>query len=90
MESRLVEVKRNDKIDRNIDVDSSESHDLHNVSSLKKKVSSLMKKKVIITPEVQLISDSSLFTDTGEAPVDQETKMIKTILGFLLKIEFIL
>ena len=41
-----------------------------------------MKKKVIITPEVQLISDSSLFTDTGEAPVDQETKMIKTILGF--------
>ena len=68
MESRLVEVKRNDKIDRNIDVDSSESHDLHNVSSLKKKVSSLMKKKVIITPEVHLISDSSLFT--GEAPVD--------------------
>ena len=49
-----------------------------------------MKKKVIITPEVQLISDSSFFTDTGEAPVDQETKMIKTILGFLLKIEFIL
>ena len=53
MESRLVEVKRNDKIDRNIDVDSSESHDLHNVSSLKKK-----------------FHHSSLFTDTGEAPVD--------------------
>ena len=60
MESRLVEVKRNDKIDRNSDVDSSELHDLHNVSSL-------MKKKVYITPEAQLISDSSLFT--GEAPV---------------------
>ena len=37
-------------------------------------------------PEVQLISDSSLFTDTGEAPVDQETKMIKTILGFCRKL----